>query len=293
MENETAAEHFHVALVGPENNGKSILGTTAPGVKLFFDYDQKKQALAGKKDTYAITFKDPGWPKMPEAAEEILDMLNGLESCWFDLSQLKDKRNQLVFPELQGKKTIVENVMHDSMASLGRILMTHELYHSPELRRSLKIGPNMEVHTPRGFDAWNAEMAGVVQIVLRTFSWPVNVFCMFHEQDEESPDSTAEKPKFTGRISVYPVRYRNLLIKYFTDIWRVKLTQVGGVTIPRVYVKPDWKFDSGTAMLLDPIEEPNIEEMIRKHKSRLAGGDGSAPRPAAKPLGPVAGVVKS
>src|SRR5215469_14151418 len=121
METESPSEHFRIALVGPENNGKSHLGTTAPGVKLFFDYDMKKQAIAGKKDVYAITFKDPGLPKMPEAAAEILDVLTALENNWFDLNGLKDTKGRLIFPEIT-QTTKVESIFHDSMASLGRLI---------------------------------------------------------------------------------------------------------------------------------------------------------------------------
>jgi hypothetical protein len=267
MEHESPTDIMHVAIVGPENNGKSHLATTAPGVKLFMDYDQKKQAIAGKKGVYAITLKNPTYPKMPDAAEEVLDVISGLEKS-LDLSNLLDKRGSKIFPEAK-EGTLVETIVHDSMASLGKIIMDYELYNSPDLRRSIKLGPNFEVQFPKNFDAWNAEMKGILDITMRTFALPVNIFCIFHERAEEAADSSIERPKFTGRTGIYPVRYKDLMIKYFTDIWRVKLTQEAGKFVPKVYVKPDWSFDSGTAMLLDPIESPNIEEMIKKHKSRL------------------------
>jgi hypothetical protein len=266
MQTEVSSDLLHVAVVGPENNGKSVLCSTAPGVKLFLDYDQKKQVLAGKKDVFAITFKDPIWPKMPEAAEEVLDVIGGLEQS-LDLFNLKNKFSQRIFPEAT-EGTFVKNIMHDSMASLGRIILAYEMYNSPDLRRSIKLGPKLEVQFPKGFDAWNAEMTGVLNIVMRTFALPINNFCIFHERAEEAPDSTDEKPKYTGKVNVYPVRYKDLLIKYFTDIWRVKLSPVNGVYVPRAYVKPDWTFDAGTAMLLDPVEEPDILKMMMKHKQR-------------------------
>jgi hypothetical protein len=291
MTNEVSSDLLHVAIIGPENNGKSILGTTSPGVKLFLDYDQKRQVLAGKKDTYSITFKDPQWPKMPEAAEEVLDIMTGLEAS-LDLSNLKDKKGARIFPEVP-EGTIVKNLFHDSMTSLGKIMMDYELYHNADLRRSLKIGPNLEVHIPKNFDAWNAEMSGVQKIVMRSLALPVNVFCLFHERAEEAVDSTIEKPKYTGRVTVFPVRYKDLLIKYFTDIWRVRLTAVPGsagvVYLPRVYVLPDFALDSGTSMKLDAVEVPDIAAMIAKHKSRIT--------PVSTPQGPivppaVAGLVK-
>lgn len=268
MSKESPTDLLRLALVGPENNGKSHLATTAPGVKLFMDYDQKRQAIAGKPNVFAVTYKDPVYPKMPEAAEEILDVISGLETS-LDLANLKDKLGKRLFPEVK-EGTFVDTIVHDSMASLGQKIMSYELYNSPDLRRSIKLGPKLEVQSPKNFDAWNAEMGGVLNIVMRSFSLPINIICIFHERAEEAADSTIEKPKYTGRVGVFPVRYKDLLIKYFTDIWRVKLTPVSGVYLPRVYVKPDWTFDSGTAMLVDPIEEPDISKMIQKHKTNLA-----------------------
>jgi hypothetical protein len=269
MENRTPSELMHVALIGAENNGKSHLFTTAPGVKLLLDFDDKKEAVAGKKDTYAISFTDPlRVGQMPTAIEEVIDVISGLENS-LDLANLKDKRGNLFFPECK-EGTFVRNLAYDSMFSLGRLVMNYELYNSNDLARTLKLGPNLEVKVPKNFDAWNAEMGGVLQLTLRAFALPLNVFCVFHERAEESPDSTVEKPKYTGRVGVFPVRYKDLLIKYFTEIWRVRLTPVNGVFVPRVYTKPDFALDSGTAMRLDPIEEPNIEQMILKHKQRLS-----------------------
>ena len=273
MESEVATDILHVAVVGPENNGKSILCSTAPGVKLFLDFDQKKQVLSGRKDVYAITFKNAqGGYMLPDAAEEVLDIMTGLELS-LDLYNLKDKKGTKLFPEVP-EGTKINNLVFDSMASFGRVIMAYELYNSNDLKREIKIGPKLSIHIPKNFDAWNAEMQGVESIVMRAFALPVNVFCTFHERAEETPDSTMEKPKFTGRVSVFPVRYKDLLLKYFTDIWRVKLTQVinGNAVqfLPRVYVLPDFSMDSGTSMKLDAIEEPDISKMIAKHRSRIS-----------------------
>ena len=294
MSNEHASDVMHVALVGPENNGKSTLVSTAPGVKLFMDYDKKKQVLAGKKETFALTFQNPGDTfKMPEAAEEVLDVMTGLEKS-LDLYHLCDKNNRRLFPEAP-EGTIVRNLVHDSMASLGKLIMDYELYTSGDLRREIKIGSKLSVNIPKNFDAWNAEMRAVESIVLRSFALPVNVYCIFHEQAEETADSSIEKPKFTGRVSIYPVRYKNLLMKYFTDIWRVKLTSVQGKYVPRVYVLPDFNHDNGTSMLLDAVEEPDITNMIHRHNTALAKLNGvqvSTPQGPIKAVSQVAGLVK-
>jgi hypothetical protein len=291
MQHESPTDLLHVAVVGPENNGKSVLCTTAPGVKLFMDYDQKKQVLYGRKDVYAITFKNPGGFKLPDAAEEVLDILTGLETS-LDLYNLKDKLGSKLFPDAP-EGTIVKNIIHDSMASLGKDVMDYELYVSGDLKREIKIGQKLTINIPKNFDAWNAEMQGVGSVVMRSFALPINVFCIFHERAEEHADSTIEKPKFTGRVCLYPVRYKDLLLKYFSDIWRVRLTQVveGNSVkyLPRVYVLPDFAMDSGTSMMLDAVEEPDISKMIAKHKVR--SGQIKA-LPSSVPSVAVAGVSK-
>lgn len=265
METEAPSEYLHVALVGPESNGKSTLGSTAPGVKLFLDYDQKAQVLAGKKDVYCLTIKNAG-PSftIQGAAEEVLDIMSGLEAS-LDLYNLKDTKGTKLFPHVP-EGTIVQNLFHDSMASLGKLFLDYELSSNGDLRRELKVGKALTIYIPKNFDSWNAEMKAVESIVMRSFALPVNVFCLFHERAEEAADSSIEKPKYTGRVSLYPVRYKDLLLKYFTDIWRVKLTYVNGGYLPRVYTKPDFSHDNGSSLLVDPIEEPNIAAMIAKHK---------------------------
>lgn len=287
MENEKSTGKLRVAIIGPEKNGKSILTTTAKGVKLQLDYDQRADSVAGKKDVYSITLRDPQWPKMPEAAEEVLDIMTGLETS-LDLSKLVDKKGVRLFPEAK-PETMVENIIHDSMSSLARFVMAYEMYNTKELRRDIVLGPKLTVHIPKSFDAWNAEMGGVTNIVMRSMALPCNVFCIFHEVAEEAVDSTEDKPKYTGRVSIYPVRYRSLL-KYFNEVWRVKLAPVSNNTgvryIPRVYPLPDFAMDAATTMLLDPVEEPDIEAMIKKHHQRLSVPSGQ------KPVTAIAGVSK-
>jgi autonomous glycyl radical cofactor GrcA len=297
MENELSTSLLRVAIIGAEKNGKSLLASTAPGIKYFLDFDQRKEALAGKKGVYATTLKDPEWPKTPEVAEEVLDIMSALELS-LDLANLKDKLGNRILPEAPNG-TMINNLVFDSMSSFARCVMKYELYHSKDLRRELVIGNKLTVHIPRNYDAWNAEMSAVTSVIMRSLALPINIFCIFHEAAEEAVDSTDEKPKYTGRVSIYPVRYRSLL-KYFNEVWRVKLTPVpvaNGVRyLPRVYPLPDFSMDAATTMMLDQQEEPYIERMIEKHKKNLADLKGSydpnRPKAAGQIPAAIAGVSK-
>lgn len=167
---------------------------------------------------------------------------------------------------------MVETIVHDSMSSLAKNMMNYELYNNKDLRRDINFG-KFTAYIPKSYDSWNAETTAVTNIIMRSFALPTNVFCVFHETAEEAVDSTDEKPKYTGRVSIYPVRYRALL-KYFNEVWRVKLSPVPVPTgvryLPRVYPLPDFSMDAATTMLLDPVEEPDIAAMIRKHEQRLS-----------------------
>jgi hypothetical protein len=273
MEKEVSSDRLRVAVVGEQKAGKSWLESTAPGVKFFFDYDQRKASLSGKKGVYAVTLRDPVWPKMPEAAEETLDLVSGLEAS-LDLSLLKDKRGNRILPDVP-PGTLVENVILDSIQSMAKCFAYFEMYNNADLRRTIQIGTGasaVQVFVQKSFDAWNAEMKQVEGVIMRLFALPVNVFCSFHEAAEEANDSTNENPKYTGKITVYPVRYRNIL-QYFNEVWRVKLVQIAQkqgppLYLPRVFPLPDFSMNCTTAMLLDSIEEPNIEAMIAKHRVR-------------------------
>lgn len=271
METESSTGRLHVAVIGPEKNGKSVLISTNPGTTFVLDFDQRAEALAGKKGVYAATLRDPGGIKMPTAAEEVMDVMSGLESS-LDLFDLKDKKGVRIFPNVP-KGTIITSLAFDSVSSFAKMMMDYETYNNADLCRKIKIGPGLEIRVAKNYDAWNAEMQGVSSAVMRAFALPINVFCVFHEIPEEALDSTDEKPKYTGKVSIYPVRYKSLL-KYFNEVWRVRLTPIASPSgqryLPRVYPLPDYTMDAATTMLLDQVEEPDIAKMIQKHQTRVS-----------------------
>lgn len=279
MEQESPTERIHAAIVGAEKNGKSWLFATAPGNKLNLDYDQRADALAGKKGVYAYTFEDPGGFKMPTAVEETLDIIASLERS-LEINQITVS-GKPIFPSVPAG-TKLNAVGVDSMISLCKCVADYEMYNNPDLCRTVQVGAGnngYKVRVQKGFDPWMAEGKTVESIILRLFALPLQVYAMWHECAEESVDSTPEKRKFTNRITIFPDRYATgqiRILRYFNEVWRVKNTSttvtVNGKAesryLPKVYPLPDYAMDAATAMLLDPIEEPNIEAMIAKHKLR-------------------------
>jgi hypothetical protein len=261
MSEEPPVAKLKIALVGKEKNGKSRTAATARPNVLVHDFDNRAEALQGLRGVYVISYVEPQWPKQPEAAQKFLDNLAKLEES-LDLADLGFKCP---------KGTIVGTNVIDSVQTFGRAFQNYALYGQKDLRREISF-PGMKVFLPGGWDAWNAEILPVENSILRVLALPSDTVIVLHEIAEETPDSTSEKPKFTGRIGVFPVRYQRL-IKYFNELWRVKLIQTSKdnkhVYLPKVFPLPTYEFDCATAMLLDQQEEPSIVEMIKKHESRL------------------------
>src|SRR6266404_1570845 len=69
-----------IALVGKEKNGKSRLAATGRPNVLVHDFDNRAEALQGRRGVYVLSYVEPQWPMQPEAAQFFLDVLGQLEN---------------------------------------------------------------------------------------------------------------------------------------------------------------------------------------------------------------------
>jgi hypothetical protein len=280
MEQEPPVSKVKLALVGKEKHGKSRTAATGRKPVLVHDFDNRAEALQGMPGVYVISYVETIWPKFPEAAQKFLDVLSKLEDS-LDLSKIG-------FPVPPG--TLVRTQVVDSIQTCGKAFQNYALSGQKDIRREITFG-GMKVFLPGGWDAWNAEMVPVENSVLRLLALPSDTTIILHETAEETADSTSEKPRFTGKTGVFPVRYQRL-IKYFNEVWRVHLTQsIDSKTnkqayLPKIYPLPTYEFDAATAFQLDAIEEPNIEAVLAKHESRARNnGLLAGTQPKALPMG--------
>src|SRR5260370_24993539 len=79
MQEMPPVSKLKIALVGKEKNGKSWLASTGRPNVLVHDFDNRAEALQGKRGVYVISYVEPQWPKQPEAAQKFLDNLSKLE----------------------------------------------------------------------------------------------------------------------------------------------------------------------------------------------------------------------
>jgi hypothetical protein len=244
LEKASPFEKLSLIEVGPEGAGKSWLAATGRKPVLFLDFDRRSNAVAHKHGVYAITKEvvDPAWPNQPTAYQNTINVLGELE---------------------QGKiicgGAVPRTLVFDSVHTFARACMAYALFTTPDIRRVINAA-GQQIHLPKGFDAWNAEMSLIEGAITRALAIPgLDVIATLHETAEEAPESTTERPSFTGKITVYPVRYK-LLLKYFNEVWRLERTS----KIPVVQVIPDWKFTCKSNLGIDKMEEPDIAKAIAK-----------------------------
>lgn len=288
----TPLDRLLVALVGKEKSGKSRLAATARKPILFLDWDGRFASVAGRPGVYGETFLDtPNPMKQPSAFTEALALIDNLEKTGGDLSGCGFK-----CPPGTHVKTIVsDSIQYMAKAAQRYILFTGSVAtaRTSGLARKVDFG-GMEVRFPNGFDYWNAEINTITDTLLRLFGLGCDVIATFHETAEETPESTFEKPSFTGKVGIFPVRYQRLLA-LFNEVWRIERGSPQGTgaqdAVPRVMLTPDYNFNYGCSALdVDAVEVPDIEKIIAKHVSRRGSVGASAPTPPT-PVAPPAPMV--
>ena len=256
-------ERLMLILCGAEKSGKSRTAATARKPVLFHDFDKRREALAGIKDVYCLTYIDEARPNIqPTGFQDYLSVLTKLESG-YTLKRIGEDFGIKDWPDVRPKTQVL-----DSLASCGKCAMAYALYTNKDIRRTIAVG-GQQIHFPGGWDAWNAETESTFSSVMRILAMKdQDIILIFHEAPGEMPDSTAEKPKFNGKIDLYPGRYR-IFNKYFNEVWRV--SRETGQQIPTIQVQPDFRFPASTNLdfskitpqQLNPPGGPNIQELIK------------------------------
>lgn len=237
---------FKIAIVGRPKVGKSWLAATMPGEKYFFDFDARKESLAGKPNTTVKTYKDPNYLS-PKACQDMEQDLKVFEY---------NKSKALAIPDV---------FIFDSMTHWVKAFENELMKSVSRLSREVRFGAS-KLLIPAGWDVTTAARNHMENIISRAAELG-HVICIFHEEAEKDKvKSTPEEPVYTGQYVVHPFYLRTLL-STFNEVWRVEITQGQEYMVT---VKPTHGFGASTTLRLDKTEKPNIADMIKKHITNVA-----------------------
>lgn len=247
MSQASASDHIKLAIAGPPGSGKSWLavsGASETEPVFCYDFDGRKQSIAGKKNVFVKTYQDVNYPNMmPMAWTNFLSDIQAME--------VAKAKNDLQYKWL----------VPDSMTYMCQAAMNYLLYNDRGIRREIKSGL-VTTYVPKSFDAYKAEQAEINGALSRLFCLG-NVVCTFHTAPEKAPEHTAEAPKFTGKLTVDPPRAIDLLA-LFNEQWLIKAL---GPDSYEVQTKPDYFFLAKTALKINATEKPNLRDIIAKHRA--------------------------
>ena len=250
----TATEQLKIAIIGPPKGGKSRLAATAPKKPIyFFNFDGRLAAVSGIKDVFGKEYLDDTNP--------------GKATAWMNV---ETDMGMFEYEKLKGHP-IPGTIVFDPTDYMCDRAMRKICVDNPpsnqknNYTRQLKIAGKV-FNIPASYDAYNAETNLIGNMLARGVELGSDIIAIFHERAEEADESTPEKKKFTGKISVHPPRLSNL-IPLFNELWRVMPSYKGDTY--EVTTKPTSDFIGATCLKIDGVESADITQMIEKHKINL------------------------
>jgi hypothetical protein len=235
-------ERLKIAIVGEPKTGKSWLAATAPTPNLIFDFDDRAESLAGKS---GLIIKQK--PSMIEV-ERVLSIAKAAKAQ---------------------KQPLPVTFTFDSVTYMNRAMEEEIFRQSPDLARTLKVGPGKGMQIRKGWDAVNG-IQRYMEYLIAEFSPLGNIIFVFHERNEKDPvKTTSEQTAYTGDITVDP-QYLAKSLSLFNEVYRIKQNYQGKYEVQCRYTGAQDKFNASTTMLLDATESPNIMAMIQKHRAARA-----------------------
>ncbi len=240
-----AEAKLRIAILGEPKSGKSWFAATAPGPVRYYDFDNRAESLEGKPNLFVSKNTTMGV----------------VES---DLSVMKaNKIKKLPLPT---------TVVFDSVTYMVKAMEEEIRRQSPGLFKSIRVGNSTNVYKGKDWDVVVGIQRYVEYLVAELTALDVNFIFVFHERDEkDNSESTVERTAYTGKVVASPQYLQNTL-SLFNEVYRIK---VDGNRNYQVACRPNFDINASTTMLLDPMEKPNIMEMIAKHKAKRAALGGA------------------
>lgn len=241
----TNTGRLKVAICGEKKSGKSkLIADTARKPLLHYDFDDRKESIAGAKDTIVKTLVD---------TDSTLPVSWGiLES---DLSSLEYAKKSGTLP--------IKSLALDSFTYLRQIAENQMMKDTSQLRRA-KIGLTT-YQISAGWDAINYVHRMLYQLLRRFFALDIDIYAVFHTRNEKDRvKSTKEETIYTDRLTVDPQNL-DILLPMFNETWRTFVDIDGHF---KLQVRQDWRFNASTALNIGNdggVENPDIQALLEKN----------------------------
>jgi len=243
-----AEDFLKIAIIGEQKSGKSWLASTAPTPIRYYDWDNRKESLEGKTGMYV-------------SSAPALTMLD-VET---DLSVMKAAKIK--------KQPLPSTVVHDTITFMNKAMENELRRQNPNsgLFRQVRVGNSTVMHLRQGWDVITGIQGYLSYLIDEYSGLGINQVFVFHERDEKDrTTTTADKPVYTGRLTIDP-QYLSGILSKFNEVYHIRVD----ATIPTkvkyiVECRPTNDINASTTMMLDATEPPNIMEMILKHKKLRA-----------------------
>lgn len=239
-------DRLKVAVCGEKKSGKSkLIADTARKPLFHYDFDDRRESIAGAKDTIIKTLVDPD-STHPQA-------WGVLESDIASFEYAKSSGN------LRFKSLAL-----DSATYLRQIAENQMMKDTNNLRKA-KIGLT-QYQIAAGWDAVNYVHRMLYQLLRRLFALDIDIYLIFHTRNEKDKvKSSKEETIYTDRLVVDPQNLE-ILLPMFNETWRTYVDMDGNF---KVQMRQDWRFNASTALRVEAVENPNIQAMLEKHNKKI------------------------
>ena len=244
--NVTNTDRLKVAVCGEKKSGKSkLIADTARKPLLHYDFDDRRESIAGATDTLIKT---------------LIDSDSTTPQAW---SILESDLSSLEYAKKSGSLSI-KSIALDSATYLRQVA-ENQMMKDSRMMRVAKIGLTT-YQIAQGWDAINYVHRMLYQLLRRLFALDIDVYVVFHTQNEKDRiKSTKEETIYTDRLTVSPQNL-DVLLPIFNETWRTYVDSDGRF---KLQVRQDWKFNAATALKnLESVEEPNIQALLEKNEKQ-------------------------
>ena len=244
---------LRLAIIGESGIGKSWLAASAPPPVLHYDFDNRAASLRklclerGLQDIKVKTMVD---------SQENPWVLTGLEN---DLTMLKSVK--------KSGNPIPRSYVLDSATYLRKSMEYTALKQDQTMGTKIRITPSRIMRTASAMTSANW-VRQYFEYLINEFSTLGNIIVVFHQKDQVDKDKTKpNNTEYTGKLTIDP-QYLESILSIFNERWHI--IRESGTLRYRVKCSDDQDFNAITSLNIDKEENPNIQEILKKHQERIA-----------------------